>query len=85
MKKIFVDDKRNLDEAIKSGYICVQSYKNCIMLLSIYKKVIIILYKKYTINYSKRNLIKNHLLRQLYDNSKIKDEKSLRGVESCVI
>ena len=37
MKKIFVDDKRNLDEAIKSGYICVQSYKNCIMLLSIYK------------------------------------------------
>lgn len=42
MKKIFVDDKRNLDEAIKSGYICVQSYKNCIMLLSIYKKVEII-------------------------------------------
>ena len=42
MKKIFVDDKRHLDEAIKSGYICVQSYKNCIMLLSIYKKVEII-------------------------------------------
>ena len=42
MRKIFVDDKRNLDEDIKNGYTCVRTYERCIILLSIYKKIEVI-------------------------------------------
>lgn len=42
MKKIFVDDKRSFDEAEKCGYSCVRTYNECILLLSVFKKIDVI-------------------------------------------
>lgn len=39
MKKIFVDDKRSFEEAQMYGYNCVRSFKQCILLLSVFKEI----------------------------------------------
>lgn len=40
--KIFVDDLRCFDAAKECGYCCFRSYEQCILLLSVFKKVDVI-------------------------------------------
>ena len=40
--KIFVDDLRNFEEAIRCNYSCFRSYEQCILILSITKNVDVI-------------------------------------------
>lgn len=42
MKKLFVDDKRTFNLALKCGYNCVRSYQQCIALLTAFKNIDVI-------------------------------------------